>query len=141
MNIKNNPLIIGAIGVFLALVAIAAVFISRNTGPFVQPQGAGNQSTQTQPGATNTNSISTNADTVQLKNFSFNPDTLTVKKGTTVTFMNSDSVTHTVTSDDGSFDTGNISSGASQTVTFSKTGTYTYHCSIHPMMKGTIVVE
>lgn len=138
MNIKN-PLILGAIGVILALVAIAAVFISRNTGPYVAPEG-GNQSIQTQPGTTG-NVIPSNPNTVEVKNFSFSPSALTVKKGTTVTFTNSDSASHTVTADDGSFDTGNISSGASQTITFSKAGTFTYHCSVHPTMKGTIIVQ
>lgn len=137
MNIKNNPLILGAIGVFLALIAIAAVFISRNAGPFIQPQGAGNQRIETQPGATTLNG----SNTVQMKNFSFSPNTLTIKKGDIVVFANSDSVGHTVTANDGSFDTGNIGSGASQTLTFSKTGTFTYYCSIHPNMKGTIIVQ
>lgn len=133
-------MVLGAIGVFLALVAIAAVFISRNTGPFIQPQGAGSQSIQTQPGTTG-NTTPSSPNTVQIKNFSFSPSTLTVKKGTTVTFTNSDSANHTVTADDGSFDTGNISSGTSQTITFSKTGNFSYHCSVHPTMKGTITVQ
>ncbi len=141
MNIKNNPLVLGAIGIFLALVAIAAVFISRNTGPFIQPQGAGSQSIQTQPGTTTGNAVPSSPNTVQIKNFSFSPSASTVKKGVTVTFTNSDSVGHTVTADDGSFDTGNINSGASQTITFSKAGTFTYHCSVHPTMKGTITVQ
>ncbi len=135
MNLKN-PLILGAIGVFLALVAIAAVFISRNT--YVAP-GSGNQTIET-PGTT-TGNTTVSPNTVEIKNFSFNPSTLTVTKGTTVTFTNSDSSSHTVTANDGSFDTGNISSGASQTITFSKTGTFTYYCSVHPTMKGTIIVQ
>ncbi len=120
----------GAIAVFLALVGIAAVFISRNAGPFIQPQSTGTNIIQTQPGRI-----------VEIKNFAFSPSTLTVKKGDTVTWTNNDSAAHTVTADDGSFDTGNISLGGSQTVTFTKSGTFTYHCSIHPMMKGTIVVQ
>lgn len=78
---------------------------------------------------------------VKITNFAFSPKTITVKKGTTVTWTNDDSVSHTATSDDGSFDTGMLAKGESGSVTFDKTGTFNYHCTPHPNMKGTIVVE
>ena len=78
---------------------------------------------------------------VEIKNFAFGPKTLTVKKGTTITFTNQDSVGHTATADDGSFDTGLLAKGESGSATFDKAGTYTYHCTPHPYMKATIVVE
>lgn len=78
---------------------------------------------------------------VEIKNFAFGPKTLTVKKGTEVTFANQDSVKHSATSDDGSFDTGLLAKGESGSVTFDKAGTFTYHCTPHPYMKATIVVE
>ncbi|HEX6976731.1 MAG TPA: cupredoxin family copper-binding protein [Patescibacteria group bacterium] len=140
-NIRRNPLILGAIAVFLALVGIVSVFISRNAGPFISPQNAGNTKIETQPGTTNPNNTISAKNTVDIKNFSFSISTLTVKKGDTVTWTNSDSSVHTATADDGTFDTGSINPGSSQTVTFTKSGTYTYHCSVHPMMKGTIVVQ
>jgi plastocyanin len=75
-------------------------------------------------------------------NISFSPSTLTVSKGTTVTWQNNDGVTHTSTSEDGLWDTGNIAPGSSKGVTFSNTGTFKYHCTIHgPNMSGTIVVQ
>jgi hypothetical protein len=52
-----------------------------------------------------------------------------------------DSVTHTATGDNGSFDTGDIAAGSSATITFDNPGTFTYHCAIHPNMTGTIVVQ
>jgi len=78
---------------------------------------------------------------VEIKNFAFTPKTLTIKKGTTITFTNQDSVGHTATADDGNFGTEILAKGESGSVTFDKAGTYTYHCTPHPNMKATIVVE
>lgn len=78
---------------------------------------------------------------VEIKNFAFGPKTLTIKKGTSVTFTNQDSVAHTATADDGSFDTGLLAKGESGSITLDKAGTFNYHCTPHPNMKATIVVE
>ena len=78
---------------------------------------------------------------VEIKNFAFGPKTLTVKKGTKVTFTNQDSVGHTATADDGDFGTEILAKGESESITFDKAGTFTYHCTPHPNMKGQIVVE
>ncbi len=78
---------------------------------------------------------------VTISGYAFSPATLTVSKGATVTWQNNDPVTHTATANSGAWNTGNISSGGSGTVTFSSSGTFAYHCSIHPMMTGTIVVQ
>lgn len=73
--------------------------------------------------------------------FSPNPFTISLASKTTVQWGNADGMTHTVVSDDGSFSSGNLSSGNTFTHTFSSTGTFTYRCSIHPSMVGTIVVN
>ncbi|MBI2012195.1 cupredoxin family copper-binding protein [Candidatus Daviesbacteria bacterium] len=78
---------------------------------------------------------------VEISNFTFVPKTITVKVGTTVTFTNKDSVGHSATADDGSFDTGVLSQNESGSVTFSKAGTFAYHCTPHPNMQATVVVE
>ena len=78
------------------------------------------------------------AGTVTIKNFKFSPTPLKVKAGTKVTVKNADSTTHTFTANKGAFDTGDIDSGSSATVTIKKPGTYAYHCEIHNFMKGTI---
>jgi plastocyanin len=81
---------------------------------------------------------------IAIKNFAFDPSTLTVKTGTAVTWNNQDATPHTIVSDTGSpaaFSSDTLSTGASYTFTFSQPGTYTYHCSIHPSMKGTIIVQ
>jgi len=79
---------------------------------------------------------------VKISNFKFSPASLTVKQGAGVTVTNEDSAAHTVTADDGhSFDTGDLSQGATQTISVSKPGSYPYHCTIHPFMHGTLVVK
>jgi plastocyanin len=58
--------------------------------------------------------------------------------------VNNDGAPHAIASDAGSpaaFSSDSLSTGASYTFTFTQTGTYTYHCSIHPSMKGTILVQ
>ncbi len=88
----------------------------------------------TQPPAT------AQAASVQIKDFEFTPNTLTIKVGSTVTWTNGGS-THTVTADDGSFDSGQLQNGKSYSRTFDSAGTFTYHCSIHPFMKAQVTVE
>lgn len=78
---------------------------------------------------------------VELKDFAFNPKTITVKAGSTVTVTNADLTGHSVTADDASFDSGVLSQGESATVTFDKAGTFGFHCTPHPNMKLTVVVE
>jgi plastocyanin len=72
---------------------------------------------------------------------SYSPGTLAVKVGATVTWVNKDTVTHTVTSQGRSlFDSGNLPTGATFSFRFTQIGTYPYYCTIHPWMKGTVVV-
>ena len=76
---------------------------------------------------------------VGISDFAFHPPKMTVNVGSKVTFSNSDGVTHTATGK--GFDTGDIKPGKSASVTFSKKGTFAYHCTIHPSMHGKIVVQ
>ncbi len=78
---------------------------------------------------------------VAIQNFSFQPSSITVAKGTTVTWTNRDSVNHTVTADGGTFASGHLAQGSAFTHTFTEAGTFTYHCSIHPSMTATVVVH
>lgn len=73
--------------------------------------------------------------------YGFMPKTLTVKVGTTVTWTNASSAPHTVTSDTGLFDSGVVNPNGTFSFTFTKAGTYKYHCSIHLYMHGTIIVK
>ena len=71
----------------------------------------------------------------------FTPNTLTVSAGTTVTWGNNDVTAHTTTADGGQWNSNDINSGGTFSVTLNAPGTYTYHCMIHSFMKGTIVVQ
>lgn len=80
---------------------------------------------------------------VSIKNLEFNPIAITVKSGTSVTWTNEDAVPHTVTSKTPSpaaFDSGTIQQGTTFTYTFTQPGTYSYFCTIHTFMTGTVVV-
>jgi plastocyanin len=95
---------------------------------------SGSASASSAPAATGTD--------VTIKDFKFSPETLSVKVGDKVTFKNSDGQPHTATSDNsGDFDAGAVDPGSSKVVTFDKAGTFTYHCSFHPFMHGTIEVK
>ncbi len=78
---------------------------------------------------------------VSIANFTFSPDTLTVPVGSTVTWINQDDIPHTVTSVDGIFKSDGLDTGDQFSFKFTKPGTYSYYCSIHPKMVGKIVVK
>ena len=78
---------------------------------------------------------------VTIASFAFTPATVTIDVGDTVTWTNQDSVAHTATATDASWDTGDIAQGASASITFSTAGTFTYLCTPHPTMTGTVVVR
>lgn len=78
---------------------------------------------------------------VTIQGFAFGPASVSVSVGTTVTWTNQDSTQHTVTADDGSFDGGPLANGQTFSQTFSKAGTFTYHCKIHPKMTASVTVK
>ncbi len=78
---------------------------------------------------------------VAIADYGFHPQNVTVKVGTTITWINMDGVAHTVTSDTGLFNSALLNHMQSYAYTFNTAGTYTYHCTPHPYMTGTIVVE
>jgi plastocyanin len=84
-------------------------------------------------GATATNAIA-------IQSFKFNPDHASAKAGATITVTNGDGTDHSLTADDGSFDTG-VFSGGTKTITLSKAGSFSYHCKIHNFMTGVIQVS
>ena len=78
----------------------------------------------------------------QNERYSFQPATLSIKMGTQVEWLNTSDAPHTVTSDAaGDFNsTSNITQNQTFKFTFTKAGTFPYHCNIHPYMKATITV-
>ena len=78
---------------------------------------------------------------IDIEGFAFNPATIKIAKGTTVIWAQKDSVQHTVTSDDGVFDSPLLSKGETYSHTFNEAGTFEYHCTPHSSMKGKVIVE
>jgi plastocyanin len=77
---------------------------------------------------------------VSIEDFYFEPADAAVEPGSTITWINYGTVPHTVTADDGAFDSGVLNPGDSFTVAFQGQGTITYHCAIHPSMMGSVTV-
>jgi LPXTG-motif cell wall-anchored protein len=95
-----------------------------------RPQGKAVFVAKTQGGAT-----------VTMEDFQFSPATVSINIGDPVTWTNSGSEPHNAVADDGSFETAILESGDSETVTFDDAGSFSYICSIHPEMKGTVEVS
>ena len=78
---------------------------------------------------------------VAIEGFAFKPAEIKVLIGSTVTWYNKDSVIHTVTARDKTFDSGSLSGGDTFSHTFEEKGTFEYYCVPHPYMEGKVVVE
>ena len=91
-------------------------------------------------GSSTTVPASSESADITIKNLTF-PSRTDAQTGSTVTVKNDDSVTHTVTANDGSFNI-TINPGKTGTFTAPKTeGQYNFHCNIHSQMKGTLNVQ
>lgn len=88
----------------------------------------------------NNNGGGGNANTISMKNSAFSPPSVQVNISSTITWINDDNMVHTVTSDNGSFDSGDMAPGTRFSYTFTNTGTYNYHCIHHSGMTGAVVV-
>ena len=127
-----------------ALLAVAACASSTGgtapaaaTAPTAEPAG----SAPAAGGGGCSASSDAGAASVAIENFAFNPADVSAAVGETITWTNSDSAGHTATLDDGSCDTGTIAPDASGGLVFDAAGTYTYHCTIHPNMTGSITIQ
>jgi plastocyanin len=88
------------------------------------------------------NADSTKQNRIEIKDFAFNPKTITVKSGQKITWINRDEEPHTVVSVEKQFKKSSaLDTDQEFTITAGVPGTYTYFCSVHPKMTGTIVVE
>lgn len=92
-------------------------------------------------GKTSTSSSAGGGSNVTVKNFGFDPAQLTVTIGTTVTWTFDDQALHNATADNGTFKSPSLNNGKSFKYAFTKPGTYTYICTIHQYMHGTITVK
>lgn len=89
----------------------------------------------------NTGASTPGANEVFIQGMAFSPSSITVKAGTTITWTNKDAATHNVTSNPALFSSGSMGTGATYSYTFADMGTFSYTCTIHPSMKGTVVVN
>ncbi len=101
------------------------------------PSGAGTPASA--PAASTTVTIPSGASTQTTAAFGANP--LTITAGTTISWLNNDTTTHTSAADGNQWTSGNIAPGGRFNFTFASPGRFTYHCQIHPGMVGTIVVQ
>jgi plastocyanin len=76
-----------------------------------------------------------------IQGFAYTPARIEIAAGTTIEWKNQDPVAHTVTATDGSFDSGSIESGATWRHRFDTPGTYSFVCTPHPFMRGSVVVR
>lgn len=77
---------------------------------------------------------------VTIENYAFAPRIIQVPVGATVTWTNNDADDHAVTLDDKSMDAGVVEQGVSVTLTFPTAGTFAYYCTVHPGMRGKVIV-
>ena len=98
--------------------------------------------TQSSPVPTTTGQTQTSSISVEIKSFAFNPDTINISKGRTVTWTQFDTAPHTIISVNSTFpNSPSLSKGQTYSYTFNETGIFEYYCSIHPSMKGKVIVK
>lgn len=154
MEARDQTPLVGGILVVIALLALiglgAFTLAGRGTGEVVEtestagPTENGNsrsasQGDQQQPG---TAPLAGEVD-VEIEDFAFSPATMTIKKGTKVTWTNKDTSRHDVMPDDEGADAARsqlLAKGESYSYTFNTVGTFSYHCTPHPYMKASITV-
>lgn len=138
----NNKIIIAAVAALVIIVGVVVLMASNNsTAPTTETVDTSRNNDE-QP-QEETEIIAQEENDITYKGFAVSPSTITVKKGTTVTWTNQDDAQHDVTPDEETADfkaSELFGKGETYAVTFNTPGMYAYHCSPHPYMKGTIEV-
>ncbi len=139
---KKGPLIAAVVAVLLLVGGVVAYNSSRQTQNNSENTSGNNT---TIPGINDKElTPPSEPDQVNIENYTFVPATMTVKKGTTVTWTNKDKAKHNVVADDDSPEGGPdgplISQGETYSFTFDTVGTFKYHCQPHPYMMAEVVV-
>ena len=127
---KKSYLIVVSIVVIVVVIAAITIHTNSNTRMSMST------STQVSKDAVSTNQVN-------ITNYAFSAAVIKVSTGTTVTWTNMDNVHHTVTVDSGTSsgpNSGELAIGQKYSYKFTKPGTYSYHCMIHPEMHGTVIV-
>jgi plastocyanin len=133
-----------------AAVVVAAALFVLTLGLLAVACGGGSGGTTATTAGTGTTVATAGAGTtaggattvqVIMNNRAYDPATVTIKVGDTITWVNQDAPKHDVVADNGEFKSDLFDKGATFSFTFTKAGTYPYHCSIHPGMTGTVIVQ
>ena len=144
----KTSLIVGVIVVIL-IVVIGGYFLMNpygGTNKKTDTKNVGNEDTgvingDTETGNNNQASQPRTYD-IEIKNFDYSQKELRIKAGDIVIWTNKDSTRHTITSDSGDeLDSELLAVGETYSQTFNQPGTFSYHCTPHPYMKGKIIVE
>ena len=133
-----------AVALIIVVLGIGIYFVSNINSPTSTSDNGvvSNPDTETSVEDSGNNIEVTETKNIEIKGFAFSSATLTISKGDTVKWTNMDSVRHTVTSDsEGELDSMLLSQGQSYSHAFNEAGTYSYHCTPHPNMKGKIIVQ
>lgn len=141
-TIFAGALAVGALLAALAMLAPAAdaqMYYPQTPAPGA-PAPSAPAAPAYQYAAPSTTAAQQQATNVTIQDFFFAPAQITVQPGTTVTWVNGGQAPHTVTADDGSFDSETLQPGQSFSFTFQSAGTFTYFCEIHPFMTGSVTV-
>ena len=153
---RKTLVLMGALSILLIVGVFAAACGGGTGGGYGTPATTAGAATTAGTGGTAGTSTTVGASTtastpattgggggakVVIKNFAFDQTSVTIKAGESVTWTNQDSVTHHLVGDKGEFDSADLAAGATFTFTFKTAGTVAYHCSIHPSMTGTVVVQ
>jgi plastocyanin len=120
----------------ILIVALAAAAAACSSSSSPSPSSTTSPPTS---GASAAVSIPNNARTLTTSAFGANP--LVVSAGTTVTWTNNDTIAHDAAADGGMWNSGILSPGQSFPFRFTTAGTFTYKCTLHPNMVGTITVQ
>ena len=128
----KKGVIVALVVVLVAAGAVAWSMSNKSKDEDTNASGNNNSSSQNESVATTS---------VDIKDMAFSPATITVKKGSTVTWTNKDGVSHTVTGDEsGNMDSETLAEGDTYQFTFNEVGTFDYHCNFHSGMTGKVVV-
>ena len=124
-----------------AILMLAAACGGSSSSTPASPSPVPSPSPAAPPPGASSSSVTIPTGAATLGNRAFNPDEVDVAVGARVTWMNTDAVSHTSTSDVTGWDSGIVAPGGQFSFAFQTAGTFHYHCAIHPGMVGTVVVR
>ena len=133
--------LISAVVLLVLITACGGESYSSPSTPSPSPTPAPSPAPTPSPSASSASTITIQANGRTLGTAAFVPNPVNISQGGVITWSNTDTTTHDMVSDAGVWDSGRIAPSGSFNFTFAAKGSYPYHCSIHPNMTGTIVVQ